>query len=63
MFLSLPRGTKMFQFPRFPLYTYVFSIQYAFFNAWVSPFGHLGLKRSLAAKPSLSQLITSFVGS
>ena len=37
--ISFPRGTEMFQFPRFASATYVFSCRYPY--GWVSPFGHL----------------------
>ena len=37
--ISFPRGTEMFQFPRFASATYEFSCRYPY--GWVSPFGHL----------------------
>ncbi len=40
--ISFPRGTEMFQFPRFASATYVFSCRYPY--GWVSPFGHLRIK-------------------
>ena len=40
--MSFPRGTEMFQFPRFASATYGFSCRYP--CGWVSPFGHLRIK-------------------
>ena len=63
-FLSSPRGTKMFHFPRFAR-TRLF-IQRAVrrhYPPWVSPFGNLRIKAWLAAPRSLSQLPASFVAS
>ena len=56
--MSFPRGTEMFQFPRFASHTYVFSVRYP--CGWVSPFGNLRIKACLPAPRSLSQAITSF---
>ena len=53
----------MFQFRRFPLHTYVFSMQSPCFTWWGFPI-RIPADRSLFAAPrSLSQLVTSFVGS
>ena len=41
--ISVPLGTEMFQFPRFPFTGYVFTREYRpslATNRWVSPFGH-----------------------
>src|SRR3954453_17257617 len=51
-FLSFPRGTEMFQFPRFAPGTYGFS-------AW--SFGNPGLNARLTAPPGLSQSSTPFI--
>jgi hypothetical protein len=50
-FLSLPRGTEMFQFPRFAPHTYGFSVR---------SFGDPGLNARLTAPPGLSQSSTPF---
>ena len=60
---SFPAGTKMFQFRRFPSYTYL--IQYMMY---VHTHTDCSIRKSadqfiLADPRSLSQLITSFVGS
>ena len=57
--MSFPRATEMFQFTRFALHTYVFSMQYP--EGWVSPFRNLRIKAYLPAPRSLSQAITSFI--
>jgi hypothetical protein len=62
--LSLPPGTKMFQFPGFP--PHGLCVQ-----PWVThpsmrrvaPFGYLRVIRLFAANRSFSQLATSFLGS
>jgi hypothetical protein len=62
--LSSPRGTEMFQFPRFPA-------QALCVQTWltghdpsrVSPFGYLRIKALLAAPRSFSQPHASFLGS
>ena len=64
IFLSSPRGTEMFHFPRFARAR--LSIQRAVrrhYPPWVSPFGHLRIKAWLAAPRSLSQLPASFFAS
>src|SRR5438309_1281814 len=63
-FLSSPRGTEMFHFPRFARAR--LCIQRAVrrhYPPWVSPFGHLRIKAWLAAPRSLSQLPASFIAS
>ena len=54
IFLSFPRGTEMFQFPRWALQTYGFSLQ---------SFRDLGLNARLTAPPRLSQSSTPFIAS
>jgi hypothetical protein len=62
--LSLPRGTEMFQFPRFPP-------QALCIQTWVtghdpgrvSPFGHPRISALLAAPRGFSQPHASFIGS
>jgi hypothetical protein len=62
--LSLPRGTEMFQFPRFPP-------QALWIQTWVtghdpgrvSPFGHPRISALLAAPRGFSQPHASFIGS
>ena len=64
IFLSSPRGTEMFHFPRFARAR--LCIQRAVrrhYPPWVSPFGHLRIKAWLAAPRSLSQLPASFFAS
>ena len=57
--ISFPRGTEMFQFPRFA--TSGLCIQPGLLLAeWVSPFGHRGIKAPLPTPPRLSQACTSF---
>jgi hypothetical protein len=63
-FLSSPRGTEMFHFPRFARAR--LCIQRAVrrhYPPWVSPFGDLRIKAWLAAPRSLSQLPASFFAS
>jgi hypothetical protein len=61
--LSFPRGTKMFQFPRFPPNALYIQAQVTRHDSSrVSPFGHLRFKACLAAPRSLSQPTTSFIG-
>ena len=60
---SLPRGTKMFQFPRLPQsILYIQTGVNRHNSVRVSPFGHLRIKTYLAVPRSLSQLIASFIG-
>ena len=61
--LSFPRGTEMFQFPRFPLP--VLCVQTGVTphdGCRVSPFGHPRIKAWSAAPRGLSQPPTSFIG-
>lgn len=59
----LPRGTKMFQFPRFPpVSLYIQPTVTRHDSSWVSPFGNLRFKACLTAPRSLSQSTTSFIG-
>ena len=53
-FLSFPRGTEMFQFPRFAAATYGFSGR---------RFGYPGINARLTAPPGLSQSSTPFIAS
>ena len=62
MLLSLPRGTKMFQFPRFPSIHYGFMYGYHGFAMVGSPIRISTVLRSLAAPRSFSQLAASFFG-
>jgi hypothetical protein len=62
--LSFPRGTEMFQFPRFP--PPALCVQAGVTphdGCWVSPFGHLRIKAWSTAPRSFSQSPTSFIGS
>jgi hypothetical protein len=61
--LSVPRGTEMFQFPRFPLP--VLCVQTGVTphdGCRVSPFGHPRIKAWSAAPRGFSQPPTSFIG-
>ena len=63
-FLSSPRGTEMFHFPRFARARLcVRRAVRRHYPPWVSPFGHLRIKAWLAAPRSLSQLPASFFAS
>src|SRR6266478_8503639 len=63
-FLSSPRGTEMFHFPRFArARLFVQRAVRRHYPPWVSPFGHLRIKAWLAAPRSLSQLPASFFAS
>src|SRR5882762_11627933 len=63
-FLSSPRGTEMFHFPRFARpRLFVQRAVRRHYPPWVSPFGHLRIKAWLAAPRSLSQLPASFFAS
>src|SRR6266851_1831703 len=63
-FLSSPRGTEMFHFPRFArLHLCIQRSVRRHYPPWVSPFGYLRIKAWLAAPRSFSQLPTSFVAS
>src|SRR5690349_14484472 len=64
IFLSFPRGTEMFHFPRFALSRlFVHGSVRRHYPLCVSPFGHLRIKAWLAAPRSLSQLPASFFAS
>src|SRR5439155_567488 len=63
-FLSSPRGTEMFHFPRFArARLWIQRAVRRHYPPWVSPFGHLRIKAWLAAPRSLSQLPASFFAS
>ena len=63
-FLSFPPVTKMFQFTGLPLPALCVQAGVrAHYHAWVSPFGHPGIKGWSAPPPGLSQPPTSFIGS
>ena len=62
--LSFPRGTEMFQFPRFPPPALCVQAGVALHDeCWVSPFGHLRINAQSTAPRSFSQSLTSFIGS
>ena len=62
--LSFPRGTEMFQFPRFPPPALCVQAGVTLHDeCWVSPFGHLRIKAQSTAPRSFSQSLTSFIGS
>ena len=64
LLLSFPRGTEMFQFPRFPLPALCVQTGVTLHDECrVSPFGHLRINAWSAAPRSFSQLPTSFIGS
>src|SRR2546428_2230781 len=64
IFLSSPRGTEMFHFPRFArARLWMQRAVRRHSPPWVSPFGHLRIKAWLAAPRSLSQLPASFFAS
>ena len=52
LLLSFPRGTEMFQFPRFATYAYGFSVR---------QFGYPGINVRLTTSPGLSQSSTPFI--
>src|ERR1700727_302603 len=61
--LSFPRGTEMFQFPRFPLP--VLRVQTGVtphYGCWVSPFGYPRINAWSATPRGFSQPPTSFIG-
>jgi hypothetical protein len=63
LLLSFPRGTEMFQFPRFPLPA--LCVQAGVLphdGQWVSPFGHPRIEARSAAPRGFSQPPTSFFG-
>src|SRR4029079_16295757 len=62
--LSFPRGTEMFQFPRFPPPALCVQAGVTLHDeCWVSPFGHLRINAHSTAPRSFSQSLTSFIGS
>ena len=62
--LSFPRGTEMFQFPRFPLPALCVQTGVTPHDGCrVSPFGHLRINAWSTASRSFSQSPTSFIGS
>src|SRR5262249_33519126 len=63
LLLSLPRGTEMFQFPRFPLTALCVQAGVTGHDpSRVSPFGDPRIKAWLTAPRGLSQPPTSFIG-
>jgi hypothetical protein len=63
MLLSFPRGTEMFQFPRFPLPALCVQAGVTpHHGCWVSPFGYPRIKAWSAAPRGFSQPPTSFIG-
>lgn len=61
--LSLPQGTKMFQFPWLPPHNLCIQLWvHRYESMRVSPFGYLRIKACLAASRSFSQPTTSFFG-
>ena len=61
--LSLPWGTKMFQFPQLPLQVLCIQTRVTRHDSSrVSPFGYLRFKACLAAPRSFSQPTASFIG-
>ena len=63
LLLSFPRGTEMFQFPRFPLPVLCVQTGVTPHNRCrVSPFGHPRIEAWSAAPRGLSQPPTSFIG-
>ena len=61
--LSLPRGTQMFQFPRFPLLALCVQTRVTPHDGCrVSPFGHPRIEAWSAAPRDFSQSPTSFIG-
>ena len=64
LLLSLPRGTEMFQFPRFPLPALCVQTGVTGHDpSLVYQFGHPRVKAHLTAHRGLSQPVTSFIGS
>ena len=60
---SFPRGTEMFQFPRFPLPVLCVQTGVPPHDGWwVSPFGHPRIEACSAAPRGFSQPTTSFFG-
>src|SRR5215213_5604461 len=64
LLLSVPRGTEMFQFPRFPLLVLCVRARVTPHDGCrVSPFGHPRVEAWSAAHRGFSQPPTSFIGS
>src|SRR5690625_1713014 len=63
IFLSIPSGTKMFQFPEFPPTTYEFSCRRRSNTPPGSPIRTPPDQSSLPTPRGLSQVATSFIGS
>ena len=62
VFLSIPLGTKMFQFPRSSSITlYIQVMMICISTNRVSPFGHPRIKACLGAPRGLSHPATSFI--
>ena len=62
--ISLPAGTKMFQFPAFASHTLCIQVWIPGHDPrWVTPFGDPRIKACLAAPRGLSQPTTSFIAS
>jgi hypothetical protein len=63
LLLSFPRGTEMFQFPRFPLPALCVQAGVTPHDGcWVSPFGHPRIDARSTAPRGFSQSPTSFIG-
>ena len=64
LLLSFPRGTEMFQFPRFPLPALCVQTGVTGHDpSLVSQFGDPRISAHLSASRGLSQTVTSFIGS
>jgi hypothetical protein len=64
LLLSFPRGTEMFQFPRFPHPALCVQAGVTTHDGgWVSPFGHPRIVARSTAPHGFSQSPTSFIGS
>ena len=64
LLLFVPRGTEMFQFPRFPLPALCVQTGVTGHDpSLVSQFGHPRINAHLSASRGLSQTVTSFIGS
>jgi hypothetical protein len=63
LLFSFPRGTEIFQFPRFPLSALCVQAEVTpDQGCWVSPFGHPRIKSWSALPRGFSQPPTSFIG-
>jgi hypothetical protein len=64
LLLSFPRGTEMFQFPRFPLPALCVQTGVTgHYASRVSPFGYPRIEARLTAPRGFSQPAASFIGS